>query len=424
MAVSRHPSLPLPEPLRAAEIPSFTHYSVIVRLPEIARRTLADNAFSAAVVAQIEVLIAEVTSGGGVRPVNGVPAHLGWDEYLRPYLGVDWLHIPWFFAEEYFYLRLLEATGYFTPGPGYLADPYTIQKNLGLDTTRPGAAMLARQVAHALEQPQNAWGEAVTRLLLADLWGNQNDLSMWPVEQDGAGNTLSGGSAHPGHGSDEAHADLSAARAHVLADDTPLLVDYLAGLQGARPRIDIVLDNAGYELVADLALVDFLLGAEIAGEVFLHTKCYPVFVSDALDKDILATLDWLALLDSPAAAALAARLRQALAGGRLRMGAHPFWTSPLAAWEMPDDLAQELGRASLVISKGDANYRRLLGDRHWPLETPFASVVSYFQPAVLALRTCKSEIAVGIAPDRRPTQEENWLFNGRWGLIEFAPPGR
>ncbi|MBE0695915.1 MAG: DUF89 family protein, partial [Anaerolineaceae bacterium] len=68
--------------------------------------------------------------------------------------------------------------------------------------------------------------------------------------------------------------------------------------------------------------------------------------------------------------------------------------------------------------------RRLLGDRHWPLDTPFAAVVSYFKPALLALRTCKSEIAVGISPDRIPQDEEKWLSNGRWGLIEFAPAGK
>jgi hypothetical protein len=424
----RKPSLALPEPLRAAEIPSFTHYSVVVRLPEIARRTLADNHFSPEVAQRIETLIREVTQGGKVRPVIGVPAVYGWEAYARPYLGMNWLQIPWFFAEEYFYLRLLEACAYFVEGPDHLVDPYAEQKRLGLESTRAGAALLAKQVQHALSLPPDQWRDSLTRLLLADLWGNQNDLSMWPVEQSGEGNKMSGGSAQPGHGS-AGQPELSAARAHALADDTTLLLDYLAGLDPAkmRPRhlrVDIILDNAGYELVADLALVDFLLSAGLADQVMLHTKCYPVFVSDALDKDIHATLDWLCFLGDPAACDMAIRLRRCLVSGALRMGPHPFWTSPLPAWEMPADLLEEIGKAHLVLSKGDANYRRLLGDLHWPLETPFAAVVSYFQPALLALRTCKSEIGVGIAPERIPQNEEKWLYNGRWGLIEFAPPGR
>jgi hypothetical protein len=117
---------------------------------------------------------------------------------------------------------------------------------------------------------------------------------------------------------------------------------------------------------------------------------------------------------------MAARLNQQRSNGALRMGPHPFWTSPLPAWEMPADLAAEIAPARLLISKGDANYRRLLGDLHWPVSQPFASVVNYFQPAVLALRTLKSEIAVGIPAERVPAGDPRWMVSGRYGLIQFA----
>jgi hypothetical protein len=214
---------------------------------------------------------------------------------------------------------------------------------------------------------------------------------------------------------------LTAARAHLLADDSAKVLDTLAGLDPAKTRVDILLDNAGYELIADLALTAYLLGAGIAAQVVLHTKCYPVFVSDALNQDIHATLDWLCFSASPAARDLGIQLRRHLAGGTLRLARHPFWTSPLPAWEMPGDLVDEIAGSSLIISKGDANYRRLLGDLHWPIDTPFAAVVSYFEPAALALRTCKSEVAVGIPTCKIPAGEENWIHNGRWGVIQFAP---
>ncbi len=417
----------LPEPLRAAEIPSFTHTSVVVRLPEIGWRTLADNDFDPQTVDRVQALIGGIPHEE-IRPVAGVPAEYGWDTYVRPYLGQNWLEIPWFFAEEYFYLRLLEATGYFEPGSAHRRDPYAVQKRLGLETTRESIAILAQQVENALSHPGAGGRDSLRRLILADLWGNQNDLSMWPVEQSGKNGRLTGGSASA-PSAEAAHktgpgdngSGLKAALAHLLADDSALVLEALEQLAQSRPRIDILLDNAGYELVADLALTAYLLGAGIASQVVLHAKSYPVFVSDALTGDIHATLDWLCFSASPAARSLGILLRQHLVSGGLRLSHHPFWTSPLPAWEMPSDLAADIAGSSLFISKGDANYRRLLGDRHWPFSTPFAAVVDYFEPAVMALRTCKSEIAAGIPAEKIPTGDETWIYNGRWGLIQFAP---
>jgi hypothetical protein len=154
--------------------------------------------------------------------------------------------------------------------------------------------------------------------------------------------------------------------------------------------------------------------------VVLHSKTHPVFVSDALKTDINDTLDFLSGLGgSPAA--LAARLRTAQRKQRLLLRAHPFWTSPLAAWDMPAELADDLTQSALLLSKGDANYRRLLGDRHWPFDLPFARVVDYFPCPVLALRTMKSEIGLGLDPAVSPQNEADWKYNGRWALLQFAP---
>jgi hypothetical protein len=185
--------------------------------------------------------------------------------------------------------------------------------------------------------------------------------------------------------------------------------------------VDILLDNVGYELACDLVLADFLLASRRAARVTLHAKAHPVFVSDVIEPDIHTTLDFLVFEGQRACKDLAIRLRHALLCEKLVLRHHPFWTSPLAAWDMPADLQAELSPASLIISKGDANYRRLLGDRHWPIDLPFSSVVDYLPCPVLALRTLKSEIAVGVAPARIPTGDPDWMINGRWGLIEFSP---
>ena len=94
---------------------------------------------------------------------------------------------------------------------------------------------------------------------------------------------------------------------------------------------------------------------------------------------------------------------------------------------MPVDLRDDLSAADLVISKGDANYRRLLGDRHWPHDTPFADVVAYFPAPLVALRTLKSECVCGLPPGRSELVYETdpeWMINGRWGLVQFVIPAQ
>jgi hypothetical protein len=36
-----------------------------------------------------------------------------WNRELAAYQGRTWLEVPWYFAEAYFYRRLLEAVRYF-----------------------------------------------------------------------------------------------------------------------------------------------------------------------------------------------------------------------------------------------------------------------------------------------------------------------
>jgi hypothetical protein len=89
---------------------------------------------------------------------------------------------------------------------------------------------------------------------------------------------------------------------------------------------------------------------------------------------------------------------------------------------MPDALRGELASASLVISKGDANYRRAVGDRHWACTTPLEQVVSYFPCPLLLLRTLKSEVAAGLPtgkPEEISHQDPSWLTDGRWGMVQF-----
>lgn len=92
-------------------------------------------------------------------------------------------------------------------------------------------------------------------------------------------------------------------------------------------------------------------------------------------------------------------------------------------WHMPKDLRQTVARATLIISKGDANYRRSISDTHWLYTTPFADVISYMPAPFLALRTCKSDVIVGLQEaeeEKLNGRDPNWIINGKWGVMQFA----
>ncbi len=187
---------------------------------------------------------------------------------------------------------------------------------------------------------------------------------------------------------------------------------YLSGLAKPAERVDFLADNAGVELTNDLALADYLLTSEIAQEVRFHLKAHPTFVSDAMGKDLHHTIDFLAGSSSAAIRLHGKRLSSHLESGRLQLSEHFFWNSPLAMWQMPDGLRNELASASLVISKGDANYRRILGDRHWPYTTPLEKAASYFPCPLLLLRTLKSEVAAGLPagkPEEIAAKDPAWM---------------
>jgi uncharacterized protein with ATP-grasp and redox domains len=395
-----------------SEAGSFAHLTLTKRMPAIVQRVIDENDFPPSIVENLETLIQELPYGI-VRVLNDEgPDVPTWSKYLKPFVGKRWIEIPWLFAEVYFYRRIVEATHYFLPGSFQSVDPYEYQKSRGLETAMDSIQELSARV--------NAWSDtqphrdstldrtSLIALLYFALWGNRADLSLWPINAEE---------------SEESRQEIHLEQTHILVDDTSLIADRVANFDGVR--IDFIVDNAGFELVCDLCLADFLLASNAAGIVYLHLKSHPTFVSDATIRDVHDTLEVLATDEDGEVRSLAHRLQDHIAQGRLLCREDLFWTAPLVFWEMPEELRSELAKSRLILSKGDANYRRCLGDRKWPFTTSFQDIVCYFPAPFVALRTLKSELAAGLQSDQVETlnhEDPQWLTNGQWGVIEFVEP--
>jgi Damage-control phosphatase ARMT1-like domain len=296
-----------------------------------------------------------------------------WHDVGGRFWGGPWTGTPFLWAESYFYRLLLEAVGYFN-GPAAGVDPFRPSK----------AASLAGCSTDGLaDAGGNAWLRFAHRIQIS-LWANNGDLG---AQLDWSPETVNG------------------RRTTVLVDESLRLWRMLAK---SLSTVVIILDNAGPELVADLALADHLIHTSRALQIVLHHKPYPYYVSDATLADVLDAVDFLATVDVPRFQ----RLQEAFKTGRLRSWTHPFYGRPEGFAEAPPEVVAELANADLIVAKGDLNYRRIVGDRKWPYGTKLSSVAGYFASPLALVRTIKSDVVVGVNQGPRST-------TGEFGLIQL-----
>lgn len=373
---------------------SFPHSVLAERHPAIIRQVRESFPYGPEQQRALDALLASCLKG----VIEPLPADAHdrdrWTAWgADTYTGRSWFDVPWLWSESYFYRQLLEAVGYFAPGPWQGIDPFRPSKLAELDAPETDEELAALDAL--TDRPADEQDRA---LLHGSLWGNRADL----------GFRLSA-----------THGETSSDTPPLVADDSETLWSLLPPSGSAT--LCLIADNAGRELVPDLLLIARLLAQGRVGRAVLHVKPYPYYVSDATHADVLDALRRLTAAPG-AAVAYGRALWSAMTDGRLTVRAHPFSSAPLPYAAMPGDLREELATATLTIVKGDLNYRRLVGDRLWPPTTPFADVTAHFPGPVAALRTLKSDVITGL--DARTeaalvdAEGQKWRTGGTHALIQ------
>jgi uncharacterized protein with ATP-grasp and redox domains len=430
------PSLPIPEPLLSLTPGTWAYDTMSRRInEEILQRTYEENEEKfnsppfAKALERFNQLRSELSDAANTKlrhvqfdSTDGRPAadvereKEEWKSIMQPYIenGDTWLSAPWLVAEFYAYRRLMEALGYYDKSntDTYLYDPFLVAKRAGLMSSVNSAEnMLAKVVS----LPNTKEGVALAAAFA--LWGNKMDLSIWPADAENSSLDVFAKILH-------------AADDNLLHDDTDILTDRCEVLrENGGGKIDIIVDNAGFELVTDLALADHLVASGVADVVTFQLKGHPTFVSDALEKDLLETVVHYSSLspdEYPNANAAGKRWQKYLDDGKWVCNEDNFWCQPSAMWEMPNPLRADMAeRCDLAFVKGDANYRRLIGDRYWDYTAPFQDVVGcYFPCPVCSLRTLKAEVGVGMSADQveraKGLDAEGWMVTGRFGVVQVG----
>ncbi|QDZ19467.1 DUF89 domain-containing protein [Chloropicon primus] len=419
---SSAPGLPLPAPTVSNVEGTWANDTMSRRIREeiLQNMVIRDNwgDLSEASRQRLKEFVSELerTSEVALRPISedGGFDTAAWNEIVEQHAGQSWLDASWVVTEYYFYRRVLEAVGYFRDE---LGDPFEKQKQNGLNASFPALKPLAKLMKQALSSGPEETEFYFKALLLTSLWGNRMDLSIWPAEE-------ASDSESTARAKDAMNEVLASSSKMLLADHSDRVWKAAAAssASGSGRRFDIIADNAGFELITDLCLADFLVSSGLATKVVIHLKQYPVFVSDAMEKDVWQHIHALAGDEGVPEdmRSVASRWASMVEEGHWELRENGFWCLPLAFWEMPDDLKAHFEGSAMAIVKGDANYRRQIGERTWDFSTPFEEISSYWGCPVCCLRTMKSEVACGVSEaDQKRAREEDsgWLVTGRYGVV-------
>ena len=289
-----------------------------------------------------------------------------WEKFYNEYRNTSLTEVPFFFAEIYFYELILSITQYHENK----VDPFGVIKK--------------QEVLKALD----AYNEAVSNFgntdiknaILFSLIGNKADLSQL----------------------DRVQSPLK-----IIIDHSEELISSIIGAN----HIHIILDNSGTELFSDLYLALKILDLYPEKKLIIYPKTQPLLVSDAMQGDIDILLKQLE-------EEFSSKYNQHVSNGRIQVRLLSEWCLPMHFTDMKSTLSSEIDKNDVLISKGDANYRRFYEDRVVPTDFVGGAQLCNKQ---FALRTLKSEIIAGLDKNKATeigAEDKDWMKNGKYAVIQ------
>jgi len=188
--------------------------------------------------------------------------------------------------------------------------------------------------------------------------------------------------------------------------------------------IEIITDNYGLELISDIIFALLLLDFQFAKKVVFHARVLPAFVSDVIvseyGDDFKAILDYLNTCKSDC---------KVVSKFQEYKNKNDIEIKPNLYWNMPDCYSEKNScfkeiipdnNKTLVVVKGDLNFRRLLDDRDWLKKRSFKKRVEKLNASVLALRAIKSSLLVDVSKDWACTIKDSITgIDGKYCSIHF-----
>lgn len=348
-------------------------------------------------------------------------------EFYRYMREKTWLDSEWLMSECYLYIRLHNMLLIKEHWKDY--DMFARQKEETLESSMDAVVELAihyKEIVTTWNDEDSSQDTVYLENIFVEminicLWGNATDLSLLNHLTKEEIGKIQGKKFREASGQ------------NVIVNDLSRTWEQIGKIRNGQ--IDIVLDNAGYELFVDLVLAAFLLEVHMAETVILHPKSFPWFVSDVTPRDVSFLFGYLLEIDKfptnhqKKVLFLVQRLAYFHSEGRICIRPNKFWSTPNSFWIMPTaatELFADLQKSDLVIFKGDLNYRKLVADAKWPATSSFIDALGPLghgcQMRILALRTCKADTIVGLhsgQEEELDSIDKDWRINGKYAVISF-----
>ncbi|XP_075161598.1 damage-control phosphatase ARMT1-like [Haematobia irritans] len=335
-----------------------------------------------------------------------------WNEFIAtlPDDASTFYKTCWLYAECYLYRRIYS---FFRVSPNLKDyDYFTPQKQHALHISMTAMEELVRS-AETMANNFNG----LTHMIKVNLWGNKCDLSL-----------STGQEVKPLDSLNKHILDLNP---NILVDDCEEIWNCLNEDKTQLPNkryVDLICDNAGFELLTDLLLAKYLIENKLAGVIRFHVKAMPWFVSDTTPRDIQYTLKFMENNSSSHLKGFGKECLNYFNNGQFEIITNEdFWTTPYEFYRMCDinhSLYNMLSTSSLIIFKGDLNYRKLLGDYNWDPTEKFQTCLRGFNPSNLCtLRTIKADLICGLKPgqaEELTSKQIDWMLTGEYAVIQFA----
>lgn len=360
------------------EAGSFASLTVNSRFPKVLNDILTNHSMSESIrkrITECRDNLLELVAGDLDLTEEEMPY---WSEFISRYRGMRLIDMPFFYCEIYFYRYILFLIEYTT----YKRDPFAALKKEEFKRNRSFFVNTLELIEHN--------DLSLTDAIQISLAGNKADLSQ-----------LTGvyGEAH-----------------ELIVNESNELIEAISN----STKIHLIADNAATELFSDVVLVDTILTKFSSCELHLHLKERPVLVSDATMDD------WKILLESMETLGgkkLVQRLNGYQKDKRLHVLTHPAWNAPIHFTKVlkTDFELIDFHKNNLIISKGDANYRRFFEDRHLPTASKIEDLHLPISIPSFALRTLKSEIMVGLNTSEETKLNEkkpDWMTDGTHAIIQ------
>ena len=205
-------------------------------------------------------------------------------------------------------------------------------------------------------------------------------------------------------------------------------VNYI--MLGLKKKIELnyLVDNSGVEFVSDLCLARILL-SESVEKVIFHVNVLPIFVSDVVEDDYNFMIQVIeSQLDEKMKIYREGleRIKEMFNPSNPKAEIVPsfFWNMPTPYREVKNELKPDIFSAnnSLLIVKGDLNYRRLVEDKNWKYSKRLETLTDYIKCPALVIRCFKSDLVLDYKwkdYNKNNKTDSDWRSCGEYGVVRF-----